>query len=138
MDQVIELETDLNPRDHDGQGWATLADARDPALVRPGAMLLAGNRQAQAVVRVVAVDQDGQVHFAILPGPVAKNRHLLGRTVGVSRTSISPPARDPRQTYVKRPGAAWSEPTGTHCWPNRPDQDFREQPAPSRTQAPSS
>ena len=50
--------------------------------VRPGAMLCAGNQQAQAVVRVVAVDDDGQVHFSILPGSVAKNRHLLGRTVG--------------------------------------------------------
>ena len=45
-------------------------------------MLCAGNQQAQAVVRVVAVDDDGQVHFSILPGSVAKNRHLLGRTVG--------------------------------------------------------
>ena len=28
-----------------------------------------------------AQDDDGQVHFAILPGSVEKNRHLLGRTV---------------------------------------------------------
>ena len=42
-------------------------------------MLLAGNSQAAAVVRVLAVDEDGQVHFTILPGPVSKNRHLLGR-----------------------------------------------------------
>jgi len=26
-------------------------------------------------------DDDGQVHFAILPGSVAKNRHLLDKTV---------------------------------------------------------
>ena len=31
-----------------------------------------------AVVRVVAVDQDGQVHFAVLPGSLEKNRHLIG------------------------------------------------------------
>ena len=43
-------------------------------------MLLAGNESAKAVVRVVAVDDDGQIHFAILPGSVAKNRHLLDRT----------------------------------------------------------
>jgi hypothetical protein len=43
-------------------------------------MLLAGNDQARAVVRVVAVDDDGQVHFTILPGSVAKNRHLLDRS----------------------------------------------------------
>jgi hypothetical protein len=38
-------------------------------------MLVAGNRQAQAVVRVVAVD-NGQVHFVVLPGSVDKNRHI--------------------------------------------------------------
>jgi hypothetical protein len=64
-----------------GLGWSTLADAVTPDRVRSGAMLLAGNRQAKAVVRVVSIDEDGQVHFAILPGSVAKNRHLLDRTV---------------------------------------------------------
>ena len=44
-------------------------------------MLLAGNTQAHAVVRIVAVVDDGQVHFAILPGSVAKNRDRLDRTV---------------------------------------------------------
>jgi hypothetical protein len=43
-------------------------------------MLLAGNESAMAVVRIVAVDDDGQIHFSILPGSVAKNRHLLDRT----------------------------------------------------------
>lgn len=81
MDPEIDLEADLNAQDDDGLGWSTLTDARDPSRVRPGAMLLAGNRYGQAVVRVVAVDEDGQVHFAILPGSVAKNRHLLHRTV---------------------------------------------------------
>jgi hypothetical protein len=42
---------------------------------------IAGNRQAQAVVRVVAVDDDGQVHFTVLPGSVDKNRHLIGRAL---------------------------------------------------------
>jgi hypothetical protein len=32
-------------------------------------MLVAGNRQAQAVARVVAVGEDGQVHFTVLHGP---------------------------------------------------------------------
>ena len=51
-----------------------------PTLCDPGAMLLAGNESAKAVVRVVAVDDDGQIHFSILPGSVAKDRHLLDRT----------------------------------------------------------
>ena len=42
-------------------------------------MLVAGNHQAQAVVGVVAVDDDRQVHFIVLPGSVEKNRHLIGR-----------------------------------------------------------
>jgi len=75
----LDLRADLNAQDDDGLGWSTLANAVVPDRVCPGAMLLAGNDQAQAVVRVVAVDDDGQVHFAILPGSVAKNRHLRGR-----------------------------------------------------------
>ncbi|MDP9074574.1 MAG: hypothetical protein M3N98_10455 [Actinomycetota bacterium] len=81
MDLTIDLEADLNAQDDDGLGWSVLADARDPRRVRPGAMLLAGGRCGQAVVRVVAVDPDGQVHFTILPGSIEKNRHLLGKTV---------------------------------------------------------
>jgi hypothetical protein len=76
----LDLVADLNAQDDDGLGWSTLADAVSADRVRPGAMLLAGNDQARAVVRVVAVDDDGQVHFTILPGSVAKNRHLLDRT----------------------------------------------------------
>lgn len=77
----LDLVADLNAQDDDGLGWSTLADAIAPDRVRLGAMLLAGDSQARAVVRVVAVDEDGQVHFAILPGSIAKNRHLLDRTV---------------------------------------------------------
>jgi hypothetical protein len=77
----LDLVADLNAQDDDGLGWSTLADAVDADRVHPGAMLLAGNSQAKAVVRVVAVDDDGQVHFTILPGSVAKNRHLLDRSV---------------------------------------------------------
>jgi len=77
----IDIQADLNAQDDDGFGWSTLADARNPERVKPGVMLLAGNRAGQAVVRVVAVDDDGQVHFTILPGSVDKNLHLLGGTV---------------------------------------------------------
>jgi hypothetical protein len=78
---VVDLTADLNAQDDDGLGWSTLAGAESPESVRPGAVLLAGNSQAQAVARVVDVDDDGQVHFAILPGSVAKNRHLLDRSI---------------------------------------------------------
>jgi hypothetical protein len=80
MDEV-DLLADLNAQDDDGLGWSTLADAREPTRVVPGAMLLAGNQAARAVVRIVTVDDDGQVHFTILPGSIAKNRHLVGKIV---------------------------------------------------------
>ena len=81
MEDEVDLVADLNAEDDDGLGWSTLSDAREPAHVRPGTFLLAGNRYGRAVVRVVEVDTDGQVHFSILPGSVAKNQHLLGTTV---------------------------------------------------------
>ncbi|MGH9228607.1 MAG: hypothetical protein ACRD07_07700 [Acidimicrobiales bacterium] len=78
MGHDIDLTADLNAQDDDGLGWSTLNDARDPSRVCPGAMLLACDRHGRAVLRIVPVDDDSQVHFTILPGPVAKNRHLLG------------------------------------------------------------
>jgi len=81
MHTDIDITADLNAQDDDGLGWSTLADARVPALVRPGSLVIAGNAAATAVVRVVAVDDDGQIHFVVLPGSVSKNRHLLSRSV---------------------------------------------------------
>jgi hypothetical protein len=81
MDSHIDLAAGLNAEDDGGLGWSTLSQAGYPALIRPGVMLVAGNCQAQAVVRVVAVDDDGQVHFTVLPGSVEKNRHLIGRAL---------------------------------------------------------
>lgn len=78
-DDQVDLRADLNAQDDDGYGWSTLSRARHPDMVEVGSMLLAGNSQAVAVVRVVAIDDDGQVHFTILSGPVSKNRHLLDR-----------------------------------------------------------
>ena len=81
MDPEIDLVADLNAEDDEGLGWSVLSDARDAYQVRPGAVLMAGNRYAKAVVRVVAVDEDGQVHFTVLPGSLEKNRHLIGRAL---------------------------------------------------------
>ena len=68
MDSEIDLIADLNAEDDEGFGWSALSDARDASQVRPGVLLVAGNRHGQAVVRIVAVDEDGQVHFTVLPG----------------------------------------------------------------------
>jgi hypothetical protein len=77
--ETIELTADLNAQDDDGLGWSTLADALEPDRVVPGAVLFAGNSEATAVVRIVRVDEEGQVHFVVLPGSIDQNRHLLDR-----------------------------------------------------------
>jgi hypothetical protein len=82
MDPQIDLVADLNAEDDDGFGWSTLGDAVDPSPVRPGAMLVAGNPFGRAVVRVVAVDEDGQVHFSVLPAPWTRT--------AISSTTLSP------------------------------------------------
>jgi hypothetical protein len=80
-DPEIDLIADLNAEDDEGLGWSASSDARDASQVRPGVMLVAGNRQGKAVVRVIGVDEDGQVHFTVLPGSMEKNRHLVSRAL---------------------------------------------------------
>jgi hypothetical protein len=81
MDPEIDLVADLNAEDDEGLGWSLLSEARDPSRIRRGVILVAGNDQAKAVVRIVAVDRDGQVHFTVLPVSLEKNRHLVGRAL---------------------------------------------------------
>jgi hypothetical protein len=76
---VIDLIADLIAQDDDGLGWSMLADGTAPSASTPVPCSSPVNAQAQAVVRVVAVDDDGQIHFAILPASVDMNRHLLDR-----------------------------------------------------------
>jgi dihydroxyacid dehydratase/phosphogluconate dehydratase len=78
---AIDLPADLNAQDDDGLGWSLLREAADPTKIRPGVYVVAGNLQAAAVVRIAAIDDDGQVHFAVLPGSVRKNSHLLQQPV---------------------------------------------------------
>ena len=77
MSTKVDIVADLNAQDDDGPGWSTLSSAVDPSLVVPGALLVAGNAQARAAVRVIAVDDDGQVHFEILPGPISRHLPLV-------------------------------------------------------------
>ena len=63
MTPPIDLPSDLNAEDDDGLNWALLGDAADPARVCVGAVVIAGSQRFWSVVRVVAIDDDGQVHF---------------------------------------------------------------------------
>jgi hypothetical protein len=62
MDPEIDLAADLNAEDDEGLGWSVLSDARTPSRVRRDVMLVAGNDQAKAVVRINGVREGpGQV-----------------------------------------------------------------------------
>lgn len=75
MTPPIALRSDLNAEDDDGQNWALLANAPDPSSVRVGSVLIAGTPRFWSVVRITAVDPDGQVHFVQLDAndPAARN-----------------------------------------------------------------
>ncbi len=77
MTPPIDLRSDLNAEDDDGQHWALLRNAVDPTRVVPGAVLLAGTSRFWSVVRVTTVDPDGQVHFVQLPADDPEARRLL-------------------------------------------------------------
>jgi hypothetical protein len=66
MTPPIALKSDLNMEDNEGQNWTLLRNAVDPSQVTVGAVLIAGTPRAWSVVRITAVDDDGQVHFVQL------------------------------------------------------------------------
>ena len=74
MTPPIQLRSDLCAEDDDGENWALLASAGKPSEVKVGAVLVAGTPRHWSVVRITAVDPDGQVHFVQLDknDPAAK------------------------------------------------------------------
>ena len=62
----IALWADLNAEDDEGRNWSLMREARDPASIVPGAVIIAGYEEFWSVVRIDEVDDDGQVHFVQL------------------------------------------------------------------------
>jgi len=77
----IQLRSDLNAEDDDGQNWALRANAGDPSEVQVGALLVAGTPRFWSVVRITAVDADGQVHFVQLDDNDPAAQELLATVV---------------------------------------------------------
>jgi hypothetical protein len=77
MTPPIALRSDLNAEDDNGQNWALLDNAVDPSHVVVGAVLIAGTPRFWSVVRITAVDSDGQVHFVQLDESDPAARELL-------------------------------------------------------------
>jgi hypothetical protein len=62
----VDIARDLMDEDETGHIWAFLRDARDQALVRPGAIVVAGDEDAPAVAEVALCCctkiKNGQLH----------------------------------------------------------------------------
>jgi hypothetical protein len=70
---TVDITADLNDEDETGFVWTFLDEARDPALIAPGAIVVAGTPDAPAVAEVVDLVTKAAgivVHLRILPGAI--------------------------------------------------------------------
>lgn len=84
---VLDITADLNDEDETGLVWTFLDEARDPALVVPGAIVVAGDSDAPAVAEVVdLVDKPAGriVHLRVLPGQVEDYAALVRRALVIT------------------------------------------------------
>src|SRR5439155_14830686 len=85
---LVDITADLNDEDETGYVWTFLDEARDPARISPGALIVAGDEEAAAVCQVVDLRPAGDgtiVHLRLLPGLVDDYRALVDRAlVGLS------------------------------------------------------
>jgi hypothetical protein len=78
----VDITCDLMDEDETGYVWTFLRDARDRALIEPGAIVVAGDPEAPAVAEVVdvVVKPAGEVvHLRILPGALEDYEALVRR-----------------------------------------------------------
>jgi hypothetical protein len=81
---AVDITCDLMDEDETGFVWTFLDEARDPSLIEPGAIVVAGDSEAPAVAEVVdVVDKPAGkvVHLRVLPGSLEDYAALIRRTV---------------------------------------------------------
>jgi len=82
----IDIPVDLNGEDETGLVWTFLEEAADPALIVPGAIVIAGDEEAPAVAEVVDIVEKAAgliVHLRVLPGLVEDYEALVRRAVAL-------------------------------------------------------
>jgi hypothetical protein len=70
---VVDVRADLNAEDETGYVWTFLDEARDPSLIKPGALVVAGDEDTAAVsvvIDLVTHPNGTIVHLDVLPGAV--------------------------------------------------------------------
>ena len=81
---TVDITADLNDEDETGFIWTFLDEARDPSLMSPGAIVVAGDADAPAVAEVVdVVDKPAGkiVHLRLLPGVIEDYEALVRRAL---------------------------------------------------------
>lgn len=84
---MVDITADLNDEDETGFVWTFLDEARDPTVIVPGAIVVAGDADAPAVVEVVDVvskEAGDVVHLRILPGDIEDYAALVRRTLSAA------------------------------------------------------
>jgi hypothetical protein len=80
----IDISCDLMDEDETGFVWTFLRGARDPALIEPGAIVVAGDVDTPAVAEVIdIVDKPAGkiVHLRVLPGAIEDYAALVRRAI---------------------------------------------------------
>ena len=81
----IDIPADLNSEDETGLVWTYLDEAREPAVIRPREIVVAGTELTSAVCEVVDLVEKPTgtiVHLRVLPGTIAQYRKLVERVGG--------------------------------------------------------
>jgi hypothetical protein len=81
----VDISADLNDEDDTGYVWTLLDEARDPARIVAGALVVAGDEDAAAICQVVDLVPAGDgtiVHLRMLPGLVEDYLALAQRLAG--------------------------------------------------------
>lgn len=80
----IDITCDLMDQDETGLVWTFLREARDPSLIEPGAIVVAGDPDAPVVAEVVdIIDKPAGeiVHLRPLPGAIEDYEALVRRAL---------------------------------------------------------
>ena len=80
----VDITCDLMDEDETGHVWTFLREARDSALIEPGAIVVAGDEDAPAVAEVVDIVEKPAgkvVHLRVLPGAIEDYEALVRRTI---------------------------------------------------------
>jgi hypothetical protein len=81
---TVDITCDLMDEDESGYVWTFLREARDPTLIEPGAIVVAGDEDSPAVAEVVEIVEKpaGQVvHLRVLPGVIEDYQALVRRAI---------------------------------------------------------